>query len=118
MSEERIDMYGILDDPNMTIEVETSDGLLKNISGFNRYIIFQGSHEKNTKGKIYKVTEEGTKFQGYVDCDEALSLIKKCKREDRGRGTILYDGRWRLWDWEKDAEKVIKKRVKKDVKKS
>ncbi len=111
MSEERHDMYGILEDSNLTITVETQDGLLKDISGFHRYIIFQGSRSKNIRGKIYEVLEEGIKFQGYIDPQKALDLIKKCNKEDRGRGTILYDGRWRLWDWDKDAEKVTKKTV-------
>ena len=114
MSEDRHDMYGILEDSNLIITVETNDGLLKNLSGFHRYIIFQGSRRKDIKGKIYEVLEEGLKFQGYVDPQKALDLIKLCKREERGRGTILYDGRWRLWDWEKDAEKVTKKRVRKE----
>ena len=114
MSEERHDMYGILEDQNFKIEAETSNGHLKNLSGFHRYIIFQGSRSKNIRGKIYEVLEEGIKFQGYIEPQKALDLIGKCKKEDRGRGTILYDGRWRLWDWEKDAEKDIKKRVRKD----
>ena len=114
MSEERHDMYGVLEDQNFKIEVETSDGYLKNLSGFHRYIIFQGSRSKNIKGKIYEVLEEGIKFQGYIEPQKALDLIGKCKKEDRGRGTILYDGRWRLWDWEKDAEKVTNKRIIKE----
>ena len=109
MSENNHDHYGILEDQNITIEVEINDGSLKNISGFHRYLIFQGNVHKEIKGKIYEIADEGLKFHGYIDPKQAVNLIKRCNPDNRGAGTVIYEGRWRLWDWEKDGERKIKK---------
>jgi hypothetical protein len=110
MSEIRYDHYGIVENSNIPIEVELYDGTIKSIFCSHKHVIFQGNlKSKDQRGKVYDISDGVAVFKGYIENNIALDIIRKCSRENRGRGTVLWDKGWHLWDFIKDGQVDSKK---------